>query len=114
VVARSVAHAKTLRSQGEENDTRLRELCGLACESTVRDVAGADAATGTAGVELLHAPNGRTGLQVFEERRPRLVLLDLHLPAIPGEEVLEGLRAAHARSKPTIIVLSADRSARAS
>ena len=63
------------------------------------------------GVELLHAPDGRTGLQIFKERRPGVVLLDLHLPDMTGEEVLGRLRTSDGASRPTVVVLSADASA---
>jgi CheY-like chemotaxis protein/anti-sigma regulatory factor (Ser/Thr protein kinase) len=44
------------------------------------------------GVQLLHAPDGETGLRLFAEHHPPLVLLDLHLPDISGLDVC---RRAH-------------------
>ena len=60
------------------------------------------------GVELLHAPDGYSGLSMVREHRPNLVLLDLHLPGIPGEEVLRHIwESPDTRSIP-VAVLSAD------
>ena len=44
------------------------------------------------GVQLLHAPDGETGLRLFAEHQPPLVLLDLHLPDMSGEEILRRIR----------------------
>ncbi len=60
------------------------------------------------GVELLGAEQGSLGLEIARSRRPDLILLDLHLPDLPGWEVLEALRAdPRTRDIPTVIV-SAD------
>ena len=45
------------------------------------------------GVRLLTAPEGEIVQELVREQRPDLVLLDLHLPGIDGEEVLRRLRA---------------------
>jgi len=45
------------------------------------------------GYEVLEAADGRTGLAMFHNREPDLVLLDLRLPDIPGFEVCRALRA---------------------
>src|SRR5918997_6611036 len=44
------------------------------------------------GFEVLSAFNGREALRLAEERRPALVVLDLGLPDIPGEEICARLR----------------------
>jgi DNA-binding response OmpR family regulator len=60
------------------------------------------------GSRLLVAPDGETGLRLAVAERPDLVLLDLHLPDLPGDEVLRELRLdARTRSIP-VVVLSAD------
>ncbi|MDI6894484.1 MAG: response regulator transcription factor [Bacillota bacterium] len=45
-----------------------------------------------AGYEVLEAPDGEEGLELAASRRPALVILDLMLPGIPGEEVCQRLR----------------------
>ena len=51
---------------------------------------------------------GRLGLDLAREHRPDLVLLDLHLPDISGEDVLTGLRAQPELKDIPVIVISAD------
>jgi CheY-like chemotaxis protein len=53
------------------------------------------------------APDGRSGLDRARQWRPDLVLLDLELPDIGGEQVLAALRAGPATRTIPVIVLSA-------
>lgn len=55
--------------------------------------------------EVLVADNGRSGLQMFTDRRPVAVLLDLMLPEMSGREVCKSIRAADGTTP--IIVVSA-------
>ncbi len=57
---------------------------------------------------LVPALQGRLGIDLAREHAPDVVLLDLHLPDIPGEEVLRELRAAPRTANTPIIVISAD------
>jgi len=60
------------------------------------------------GVQLLSAMFGRLGVELAREHHPDLILLDLHLPDIPGDRVLAELQEdAETRDIP-VIVLSAD------
>lgn len=45
------------------------------------------------GYEVRQAPDGKTGLALFAEREPDLVLLDLRLPDMSGFEVSRALRS---------------------
>jgi CheY-like chemotaxis protein/two-component sensor histidine kinase len=58
-------------------------------------------------VHLVVAPDGAAGLRLMEELRPALVLLDVHLPALSGDEVLAALRG-HSdpvlRRTPVVVV----------
>ncbi len=57
------------------------------------------------GTSLLVARTGEEGLALAHSRRPDLVLLDLHLPDLPGEEVLDRLLVEQG---VPVAVLSAD------
>lgn len=43
------------------------------------------------GHEVLEAEDGREALQVVQEHRPDLVLLDLQMPRLSGAEVLDAI-----------------------
>jgi PAS domain S-box-containing protein len=60
------------------------------------------------GWKLVPALQGRFGVELAREHRPDLVLLDLHLPDIPGEEVLRRLRADPRTAGIPVVVISAD------
>jgi signal transduction histidine kinase/ActR/RegA family two-component response regulator len=59
-------------------------------------------------ITLVSTSRGENALALAKEHRPDLVLLDLHLPDIPGEEVLTRLRADDQTDAIPVIVLSAD------
>ena len=54
------------------------------------------------------APDGRSGLDRVARQRPDLVLLDLDLPDIGGEQVLAALRASAATRDIPVVVISGD------
>ncbi|MFN2474955.1 MAG: PAS domain S-box protein [Chthoniobacterales bacterium] len=59
-------------------------------------------------VELMSAMQGQMGLDLAREHVPDLILLDLHLPDVPGWDVLRQLkRDAKTRDIP-VIIISAD------
>ncbi len=60
------------------------------------------------GVTLLSAQQGTLGLEMARATRPDLILLDLHLPDIPGWEVLAALRADPATRDIPVVIVSAD------
>ena len=57
-------------------------------------------------LEILEAGNGREALDSIEKNNPDLVILDLLMPEITGQEVLKQLKQS-GNSTP-VIVLSAD------
>ncbi len=57
--------------------------------------------------ELVAAMQGRRGLEMAREQKPDLILLDLHLPDIPGDEVLHHLRAQAETREIPVVMLSA-------
>jgi PAS domain S-box-containing protein len=60
------------------------------------------------GVRLLSAVDGEEGLAMAGSERPNLILLDLHLPDMRGEEVLRRLRRGRSTAEIPVAVLSAD------
>jgi CheY-like chemotaxis protein len=59
------------------------------------------------GVELITAEDGASGLALARERRPDLVLLDMHLPDMNGLQVMSALRGHPATSGIPVVMLSA-------
>lgn len=61
-------------------------------------------------LHLVSATRGQEGLQLARDKRPDLILLDMHLPDGPGEEVLQHLRAEECTRSTPVVVISADAS----
>ncbi len=60
------------------------------------------------GRRTLFAVQGRLGVELARAHLPDLVLLDLRLPDIPGEEVLRRLRADPRTAAIPVLVVSTD------
>jgi DNA-binding response OmpR family regulator len=60
------------------------------------------------GVKLISAMRPQLGLDLAAQHQPDLVLLDLHLPDLPGEEVLRRLQAEPTTAGVPVVILSAD------
>jgi signal transduction histidine kinase/FixJ family two-component response regulator/CHASE3 domain sensor protein len=63
------------------------------------------------GIRLLSAMQGQLGLDLAELHSPEWILLDVHLPDIPGEEVLRRLRLNPRTRNIPVTILSADATA---
>jgi PAS domain S-box-containing protein len=59
-------------------------------------------------VRLVSAVEARAGLELARQHRPDLVLLDLHLPDLPGHELLHRLKAVPELADTKVVVVSAD------
>ncbi len=59
-------------------------------------------------VKLISAPDGPTGLELANTRRPDLILIDIGLPGIDGYEVCRRLRAREDLKATPILALSAN------
>ncbi|HEV3462705.1 MAG TPA: response regulator [Actinomycetota bacterium] len=60
------------------------------------------------GVRLISAMRPQLGLELAAEHDPDLILLDLHLPDMPGQEVFRRLQAEPRTAQVPVVVLSAD------
>jgi CheY-like chemotaxis protein len=60
------------------------------------------------GTQLRFESSGQAGLQAARRDRPDLILLDLHLEDLQGEQVLNALRASRATAGIPVVVLSAE------
>jgi CheY-like chemotaxis protein len=59
-------------------------------------------------VEIVPSMQGRLGLELAREHDPVLILLDLHLPDIGGDQVLEQLRNDPVTASIPVVIVSAD------
>ena len=59
-------------------------------------------------LELMTAMQGRVGLELARKHAPDLILLDLHLPDMPGWQVLAQLKSDNATRDVPVVVISAD------
>ena len=68
-------------------------------------------ATRVPGVRLIQAQQGRRGLELIGSHHPHLIMLDLHLPDMSGEDMLRILRSDPLTQRTPILMVSADASA---
>ena len=59
-------------------------------------------------IKLLTAMQGQMGLDLARQHSPDLVLLDLHLPDVPGSHVLAQLKAGEMTRDIPVVIVSAD------
>ncbi len=58
------------------------------------------------GFEVQRARDGKEGLALVKEFQPELILLDLRMPVMGGDEMLEKLRATEGGGDMRVIVLT--------
>jgi CheY-like chemotaxis protein len=59
-------------------------------------------------VEIISAMQGRLGLDLARQHQPVLILLDLHLPDVPGDQLLQQLREDPETAAIPVVIISAD------
>jgi signal transduction histidine kinase len=59
-------------------------------------------------ITLMSALQGQLGIELAWQHSPDLILLDLHLPDMSGDDVLRRLRADHRTRRTPVMVISAD------
>src|SRR5207237_7065497 len=60
----------------------------------------------TEGYTVDTAENGKVGLELCEHMKPDLVLLDLMMPEMNGDEMLEKMRKTDWGKQPKVIILT--------
>ncbi len=75
-----------------EDDESVRRLVSLALEAS--------------GFDVIEAENGTEGLRLLKARRPDAVVLDLLMPDLGGERMLQALRAAPETKRTPVVVTS--------
>jgi CheY-like chemotaxis protein len=63
------------------------------------------------GLKLLAAMQGRLGIELAQRHQPDLILLDVHLPDLQGDEVLRLLKDDPATRDIPVVIVSADATA---
>ena len=59
-------------------------------------------------VEVVSAMQGRLGVELARQHHPTMILLDLHLPDVNGEEILRRLREDPLTSAIPVVIVTAD------
>lgn len=75
-------------------------------ESVLRDMMGR--ILEQAGYRVLRAPNGESGLELIEDQRPEVVLLDLNMPGMGGLSLLRRLKEQGIEQKVVLVSGSID------
>src|SRR4029077_2638673 len=59
------------------------------------------------GFEIRLATNGKEAIEMFEQWRPHLILMDFRMPVMDGHEAIRRIRAMPAGKDPKIIAVTA-------
>jgi len=62
----------------------------------------------TAGFDTSVVQDGDTALALLQASRPDLIILDLHLPQVSGEAILERIRSDERLAETQVIIATAD------
>ncbi|RYG71896.1 PAS domain S-box protein [bacterium] len=106
-----VAKQHALHPTGERYDDASRRLV-LYIEDNLSNLRLIERLLEEHHLQVLGTQQGQLGLDLAREQGPDLILLDLNLPDISGEEVLKKLRADPRTNAIPVVMLSADASPR--
>ncbi len=98
------AHSKRVKTGKQRSVLYIED--NLSNLTLIEQLLGEDA-----GIHLITAMQGRIGLELARQHLPDLILLDLHLPDMPGWDVLAALQASEATRRIPTIIVSADATA---
>jgi DNA-binding NtrC family response regulator len=60
------------------------------------------------GYEVYATSRGVKGMDIIREKKPDIVLIDLKMPGIDGDQVVAQLKSIHPKAKPIIITAFID------
>lgn len=63
---------------------------------------------GARGYEVFVASRGVKGLEIIKKEKPDIVLIDLKMPGIDGDQIVAQLKRIHPQAKPIIITAFID------
>ncbi len=86
----------------------MSDLKALIVEDVTSIAAIYEEALQLAGYETETVDNGRTAIERLTETIPSLILLDLHLPGVPGEEVLKYIQGDPKLADAVVFIATAD------
>ncbi len=107
---RTSAGLRQLAPQGAQYDSEGPAVSVLVAEDNEVNQSVAVQILKSAGYSFAVAANGRLAVEMFATRRPRLILMDISMPAMNGIEAARAIRAVEARHNMTptpIIALTA-------
>lgn len=100
----------TFKEAVEGHRKRTRPLCCLVIDDASSNLDTIERLLSAAGHTIVGALNGQAGITLAHERRFDLILLDLHMPDLTGNDVLDMLRANGVMPATPVYMLSADAS----
>ena len=96
------------RSRDVTSEPETPECRILYVEDNASNVRLLEEVLAGAGTEVTSVASGRLALDVAAGVRPDVIVLDLNLPDMSGEEVLKALRASPQTESTPVIILTAD------
>lgn len=87
-----------------ETNTKKRSVVVVEDEPAIRDMYKMKLES--SGFSTTTAEDGREGLEVIEKAKPDVILLDLKMPIMSGDEMLEKLRQTDWGASIRVIVLT--------
>jgi CheY-like chemotaxis protein len=102
VANRQVATGRVVRVHGEPEFWRI-----LVVDDRPENRGWLVKLLASVGFSVREAGNGASGIQVWEEWRPQLILMDVHMPVMDGLEATRRIKAAAQAGETVVIALTA-------
>jgi PAS domain S-box-containing protein len=96
------------RAASDKDRPKVRACCVLYVEDNISNLRLVEEILADDDVEIVAAATGRLALDIAPGAKPDVILLDMNLPDMTGDEVLRQLRARPDTASTPVIVLTAD------